>query len=385
MMKLGIIGYGGRIHNVAEEIMKVDPQCRISAICDIRNEEIRQTFEREGRSDVAFYESPEELASSKPDGILIGTRCSSHTEVALKVFPSGIPVYMEKPVATTYADLLRLKDGYEKHKPPVIVSFPLRGIVHVRLAKEIVDSGKIGAVEHVQAVNNVPYGDVYFQHWYRDNAETGGMFLQKATHDFDCINYLLGLRPTAVCAMTSKRVFNGSKPAGLTCPNCGERDVCMDSAIRKRLLGEPAFGEHCVYGEDAGNEDSGSAIIRYENGMHASYSQNFFVRKKAGSRSFRLLSYKGTLEFDLYTNVIKVYMHHTNRVESYDINADTGGHLGGDTVLAQQFVAMMRGERSAFSTLEDGMLSALMCLKAKDSAATDSFQKIEWPDPAEIK
>ncbi|MFD2332859.1 Gfo/Idh/MocA family protein [Cohnella sp. GCM10020058] len=384
-MKIGIIGYGGRIRNVAEELLKADPNCRITAICDIRNEEIRQSFESEGRSGVAFYETPEELARSNPDSILIGTRCSSHTDVALKIFPSGIPVFMEKPVATTYADLLRLKAGYEQYRPQVLVSFPLRGIVHIRLAKEIVDSGKIGAVEHVQAVNNVPYGDVYFQHWYRDKVETGGLFLQKATHDFDCINYLLGLRPTDICAMTSKRVFNGSKPAGLTCPNCSERNVCEDSALLKRKQGESIIGEHCVYGEDAGNEDSGSAIIRYVNGMHVSYSQNFYVRKKAGSRSFRLLGYKGTLEFDLYTSVIKVYMHHTNRVETYDINPGTGGHLGGDAVLAEQFIAMMRGERSAFSTLEDGMLSALMCLRAKESAATDRFQKIEWSDHVEIK
>ena len=56
-------------------------------------------------------------------------------------------------------------------------------------------------MEHVQAWNNVPYGWCYYQSWYRDENETQGLFLQKATHDFDYINYLVEKRPVMVCAM----------------------------------------------------------------------------------------------------------------------------------------------------------------------------------------
>ncbi|MEK0313207.1 Gfo/Idh/MocA family oxidoreductase [Cohnella sp. 56] len=74
-----------------------------------------------------------------------------------------------------------------------------------------------GEIEHVQAVDNVPYGSVYFHNWYRDERETGGVFLQKATHDFDCINHLIGLKPVSVCAVKSKQIFKGDKPEGLYC------------------------------------------------------------------------------------------------------------------------------------------------------------------------
>ena len=40
-------------------------------------------------------------------------------------------------------------------------------------------------------------------------------------------------------------------------------------------------------------------IVRYESGMHAVYSQNFFARKKAARRGARLYGYLGTLEYDL--------------------------------------------------------------------------------------
>ena len=46
---------------------------------------------------------------------------------------------------------------------------------------EIVDSGRLGVVNQVQAVNNVPYGGVYYaRSTYRDFDVTGGMWLQKA-------------------------------------------------------------------------------------------------------------------------------------------------------------------------------------------------------------
>jgi predicted dehydrogenase len=248
---------------------------------------------------------------------------------------------LEKSVATNESELISLKKSYEQYRPEVVVSFPLRLSPMVQLAKEIIDSGKIGTVEHVQAVNNVPYGNVYFQNWYRDENETGGLFLQKATHDFDYINYLLKLQPVAICAMKSKQIFKGNRPAGLTCEVCPEKSTCPERAYLKRLQNEESQGEYCAFAVDTGNEDSGTAIIRYESGMHVSYSQNFFARRAAAARGARFLGFKGTLEFDFYTSELKVYMHHTSRVETYDINTSNMVHSGGDTELAKNFIQLM--------------------------------------------
>ncbi|MBP1990820.1 Gfo/Idh/MocA family protein [Paenibacillus eucommiae] len=94
-----------------------------------------------------FFDTPEAMiAAGKLDGILIGTRCSLHTEMALKVLPTGIPLYLEKPVATSYEDLMRLKEANDAYQSEVVVSFPLRNTPMVQMAKEIIDSGKIGTV-----------------------------------------------------------------------------------------------------------------------------------------------------------------------------------------------------------------------------------------------
>lgn len=374
-MKLGVIGYGRRISSVLAAIRKQDPSCRIHAVADPNREKAEQNAKSAEQTPV-FYSSAEEmLAEEKLDGVLVGTRCSLHTEMAVKVLPTGIPLFLEKPVATTMADARRLKAANEQGKSETVVSFPLRVTSIVQAVKEMIDSGKIGTVEHVQAFNNVTYGGVYFHNWYRDESETGGLFLQKATHDFDYIQYVLGYKPVQIAAMTSKQVFKGNKPAGQTCITCEESRVCEESTVHGPH--KSASWQYCCFAEDTGNEDSGSALIRYDTGMHVSYTQNFFVRNSAGTRGARFIGYKGTIEFDFKTKEIQVFMHHSPRTETHRFEAGND-HFGGDGVLARNFIDVMRGEAASISPLRSGLDSALLCLKARESAQTGTFCEIAW-------
>jgi predicted dehydrogenase len=384
-MRIGVIGYGLRIQNIVEYLLASNEEVKLTAITDINWSKVSAQLAAKGRdiADIAMYTDADEMLDKEQlDGVLIGTRCSLHTVMAKKVLSRNLPLYLEKPVATTMVDLLSLKEAAERSASEVIVSFPLRNTALVRTAKEIVDSGKLGTIEHVQAINNVPYGGVYFHDWYRDEKETGGLFLQKSTHDFDYINHLLGFKPVAICAMKSKQIFKGNKPAGLHCKDCEEYKSCPESPyVLKHFKSEPDMyiqGEMCSFATDTGNEDSGSAIIQYETGMHVSYSQNFFARKGAEARGARLLGYKGTLEFDFYTEAIKVNMHNTPRVETYQLDSSQMSHGGGDAILVHNFIQVMKGEEKSGTPLNDGLLSALMCLKATHSSETHTFKTIAW-------
>jgi Predicted dehydrogenases and related proteins len=381
-MKMGIIGCGVRISWVVEPILKLGMGAQLTAVADIDLDGTKETLAKKGISteNITFYTDADEMMDKeKLDGVLIGTRCSLHAKMAAKVLARNIPLYLEKPVANNFDDLLMLKNAAEKSKSEVVVSFPLRVTPLVKTAKEIVQSGKLGTIEHVQAVNNVPYGGVYFHHWYRDQNETGGLFLQKATHDFDYINYLLGIKPTMICAMKSKQIFKGNKPEGLFCKDCDEAETCPEGPfILEKFKFEEVTGDMCCFAKDTGNEDSGSALIKYETGMHVSYTQNFFARKSAGSRGARLLGYNGTLEFDWYKDEVKVHMHNTPRVETYKMDSAKMPHGGGDNVLAYNFIKVMQGREKSISSIDAGLLSVLMCIKATVSSETDTFQKITW-------
>lgn len=392
MKKIGIIGLGGRISGVWNLVKRQAPDFIISAVCDVKPEEvIREQLKSLGEQEsntVIYRDAEDMLKNAGLDGVLIGTRCSLHSKYAQLVLKYSIPLYLEKPIATNLADLIALRDAGVGHEDRVVVSFPLRMTPLVQRAKEIIDAGIVGVPQHLYAWNNPNYADVYYQDWYRDENETQGLWLQKATHDLDYINYLLGMKPVLLCAMTAKRVFKGDKPKGLRCVDCNDWDTCKQGPKHKFLYaGELAempkkgefekFPKYCSFAEDTGNEDSGTAIIEYETGMHASYTQCFFARKEAGNRGCRIIGYDGTLEFDWAKEELKLYYHHKPQVDTIKINADPATHGGGDDILAGSFIDVVNGGKSC-SDLSAGILSVLMCLCAKKSSINKSFEKIEF-------
>ena len=377
MFKLGVIGYGGRIRDMIKEFLRTG-KMEIVAVCDVDPAYARKNADENGVGEYAFYQDAREmLEKERLDGVLVGTRCSLHTEYACLVASYGLPLFLEKPVATNREDEARLK-SILYHSDKTVVSFPLRVTDIVLRVKEIVESDRIGTLSQVQAVNNVPYGRVYFHGWYRDESETGGLFLQKSTHDFDYINSMLdGAKPVAVSAVASKRIFTGDMPEGLLCENCDKKDTCPEGPDALRKLNIDPTGYACCFARDTGNHDSGSALVTYDTGLHVVYTQNFVARNKAAKRGARFIGYNGTVEFDFPTGMITVYEHHTGKVEKIDMSGDFGQHFGGDRRLAEAFLRVLEGEKSP-STLAEGILSVSMCLAARESAAQGRFVPVDF-------
>lgn len=382
-LKLGMIGCGLRGHDVLRNVLKYNLGVKVTAICDINQDRVKERLKEidVDYSDIKFYKDADEMLDENSfDGIIVATRCSLHAQMAIKVMNRGINLYLEKPVATNMEDLRKLKEANEKTKSKVMVSLPLRVTRLVQLAKDIIDSGTVGKIEHVQAYNNVTYGDVYFQSWYRDENEIQGLFIQKAVHDFDYINYILGYKPKLIAAMKSKQIFKGDKPAGLKCADCNENEKCPQSPfIMKYIRNQYIYPDtKCCFAKDTGNEDSSSALVLYDTNMHMVYSQNFFCRNGAGKRGARFFGYKGTLEFDWACNQLKVYDNYIDKVATYQFNGNAEGHGGGDDALALNFIRMMQGKEESCAPLSEAMLSNLMCIKAKESSETFEFKTIEW-------
>ncbi len=374
MYKLGVIGLGERISGVIKNL-ELTGQCELAFVADPRVEEVKKEQTDKGRdiSKIKFYPTAEEMLKiEKPDGILIGTRCSLHTKYAKMVLKQGYPLFLEKPVCTTREDLARLEKllcDYPEECKRVTVSFPLRFTGQVLKVKELIADGKIGEIAHIQAWCNVPYALGYYHKWYRDDKETGGLFLQKATHDVDYIMDILGKNPTMVCAMTSKQVFKGDHEAGLLCRNCAEKDTCIDST--SDLGTDYRKHDYCCFAVDTGNEDSGSAVIMFENGVHAAYSQNFISRKSAGKRGARFIGHLGTIEFDWQQEYI-IYHNHYGEKEEIPLDATQSGHFGGDYMLAVDFLKALGGEETN-CTLAEGIRSARLCLCLKESSEQQKF------------
>jgi len=209
----------------------VDPGVSILAVADPDTESARRRLAMVGNAEARVYPSADAMLEDQADydGIVIGTRCHLHIPMAIKVASVGLPLFLEKPVAISLGELGALREAFRGREDEVVVSFPLRHTPLFSKALEVVKSGVLGTINQIQAINNVPYGGVYFGQWYRNHDQTGGLWLQKATHDFDCINLLAGSRPVGVAAMESRRVYGGEKPHDLRCSACDETQTCPES------------------------------------------------------------------------------------------------------------------------------------------------------------
>ena len=384
---IGIIGFGKRAKDIWSKsvtdynAVAENDKCRLVAIVDLRPEdELRSELEGCGAPEASIYRTPEEMyENEKLDGVIIGTRCSLHTKMALINANYGIPVLLEKPVATTDEDLLALEGIVDTMNEKTLVSFPLRVAPIAIKAKEIIDSGVLGKISQVQGINNVPYGRGYYHKWYRDDNETGGLFLQKSTHDLDLIQFILSEpKPVMVSATETKNIFVGDMPAGLKCADCQKRAECPERDLNVASYGDRyQIGEYCAFAVDTGNHDSASVIVQYADGMHAVYSQNFVARKAAGRRGLRIIGYNATLEFEFNSKCIDIFYHNENKNEHIDMTAASEhSHGGGDLKMIDAYVKMLGGEKSP-APLSFGILSAKLCLAARKSAKENVFVKID--------
>ena len=375
---IGFIGYGLRSRTMMKAFDAIEADVRVLAVYDPRAEQVRAEVAGERRfTKTSYTMSAEELLSlDNLDGVFVGTRCSLHASYAAMVLESGIPLYLEKPVCINEEQYDALSAAAQGKTDRAVVSFPLRVSPLVREMKRIVESGILGKITMVQAINNVPYGSVYYHSWYRDPAETGGLFLQKATHDVDYISYLTGETTKDAFARTAKLYYRGDKPAGLHCPDCAEYRTCRESSyVVKNILKEEVTGDACCYAVDTGNEDGASAIFTLPGGAIVSYSQNFVVKKGAARRGCRLIGTDASVEFDFYSGEVREDRYDLPETVTHSFAGGAHSHFGGDEALALEFIGLMEGTAPT-SDLRAGLNSAAVCLAARRSAESGRLEQV---------
>ncbi len=379
---IGIIGCGVRARSLMNTLRSMDMNVKITALYDTDAERALADLAADGEdiSTIRVWDDADDmLDNAELDGVLIATRSEAHVHFAKKVLARSIPMILEKPITYSMDELIDLRTAYEKSEKKVIISFPLRETPMLELVKKIIDRGEIGTPEHIQAFNYVPYGGVYFHNWYCKTGEAGLLF-EKSTHDFDWINRIAGVKPAEVVVMTSQQVFGGENPDGKLCRTCERQLTCMESPfMQKNIVHDNPKGDTCAFSKEVKTYDSASVLIRYENGMHANYTENHFARKGAGARGGRIVGYSGTLDFDWYTKKVKVFCHHSPVVETYEVD-HAAGHFNGDESLVFDFVKMMHGINDTTATMEAGFTSTLMCMAARESIEKKAFIPVAWGD-----
>ncbi|HCQ85751.1 MAG: Gfo/Idh/MocA family protein [Limisphaerales bacterium] len=156
-LNIGLVGYGfmGRTHSngykrVNDFFGDLAYRPVLKAICG-RNSERTEAFASQWG-----YESTESdwkalIARDDIDAIDICTPNDSHAAIAIAAAEAGKMVLCEKPLARTTEESLPMVEAVEKAGVANTVWYNYRRIPAVTLAKQIIDSGKLGKVFHYRA------------------------------------------------------------------------------------------------------------------------------------------------------------------------------------------------------------------------------------------
>ena len=107
----------------------------------------------------------------------------------------------EKPMVIDEAQCQAIVDAEKRTKQKIIVTFNYRYSPNQQI-KEMLLSGAIGRVMSVDFswYLDVYHGADYFRRWHRLKTRGGTLWVHKATHHFDLINWWLGADPVEVTA-----------------------------------------------------------------------------------------------------------------------------------------------------------------------------------------
>ena len=212
-----------------------------------------------------WYTDGQELIDD-PDvnAIYIATPPSSHATFAIMAMRAGKPVYIEKPLAASYNDCIRINRVSEQTGVPCFVAYYRRYLPYFQKVKEIITNGMIGNVVNVQVRFSVPPRDLDYKSgkempWrLQPDIAGGGYFYDLAPHQIDLLQNLFG--------------------------------------VITRAHGYPANRAHLYQAED-----TVSACFYFESGIPGSGSWCFVGHESAKEDCIEVIGEKGSLSFSVFT------------------------------------------------------------------------------------
>jgi predicted dehydrogenase len=156
-LRIGLIGCGfmGRTHSngynrTRNFFPELANQPVLKAVCSRNADKVRAFADQWG------YESSETdwkklVARDDIDAIDICTPNDTHAEIAIAAAAKGKMILCEKPLARSLAEGQKMVDAVEKAGVRNTVWYNYRRVPAVTLAKEIIDSGKLGKIFHYRA------------------------------------------------------------------------------------------------------------------------------------------------------------------------------------------------------------------------------------------
>lgn len=406
---IAIAGLGSRGRTAYGAILlDMQDRAQVVAIADFDKTrcEIAQK-EHNVKSENVFSSVEEMLSKEKlADAVLICTQDRDHVRHALMALDKGYDILLEKPVSP---DLNELKSLVKKSKETgrkVLVCHVLRYTPFFQTIKKAIDSGRIGKVATVQALENVRYwhqAHSFVRGNWRRKDETSPMILAKCCHDLDYLIWLCGSKCKSVSSYGSLSYFKAEcAPEGAAlrcldgckakanCPYDAEKiyltnkdtgvlhgnvewpvDVLSENPTEETIRAAIEKGPYgrCVFHCDNDVVDNQIVAMEMESGATVTLTMSAFT--SIGGRTIKVMGTLGDIQGDMHDNIIKIteFGKESEIIDLGREEKDFAGHGGGDQMLIEEFVSLLEGGEvnNTVTTLEVSVESHLVALAAEES------------------
>jgi predicted dehydrogenase len=350
-------------------------------LCDVNPLRLEVGKKMIGASCPTFTDLGTMLATAKPDALIVTTVDATHADCIVQALEAGVDVITEKPMVIDDAQCRRVLEAEKRTGRKVVVTFNYRYAPKHQKIKELLLAEEIGRLSSVDFswYLDTAHGADYFRRWHRRRDRSGSLWVHKATHHFDLINWWLASEPEVVSAVHSLQNYGKKGPFRHThCRPCPHKSACAyywDITTQPRLVdlyvGPERFdGYHrdgCVFREDVDAPDTMNAVVRYASGVNMSYSVNTFMPIEGYRLAFN--GTKGRLEvrdferqpWDPGEETEMYLIRNFGKREEIEIpNMGEGGHGGGDDRLRD--LIFRNPSVPAHLRLPDSRAGAMSCL-----------------------
>ena len=348
-----------------------------------------------GRPEIPAFDSFDALiAGARPDAVIVTSKDSTHHKYIVAAMRAGADVITEKPMTTDDATCREILAAQRETGRDLRVAFNYRYSPHFTKAKELLTVGTIGEVLSVDFhwYLDTRHGADYFRRWHRRMENSGGLFVHKATHHFDLVNWWLADRPEAVVASGALRFYGPRREERgercMTCPHAAtcefQWDLTADEELRTLYVeAEPGDGYHrdgCVFDPEIDIYDTMSAIVRYERGTTMSYSLNAYMAYEGMRAALNGQTGRMELEaiesWDRPDDEIRVYRF-DGTCETIRVPRTPEGHGGADERLLEHlFRGWERDPLGHAANATDGAYSILVGVAANRSVRSSGWVRI---------
>ena len=190
-MKVAVIGTGfmGTVHLETYSRM---PNIDIKGVVDVDADRLNRAAERFGAK--GFSSVVELLDECQIDAVSVCTSDDRHREAAVQCLRAGVPVLLEKPIATNIDDADAIIAAADESGAHLLIGHILRFEQRYCLAKSSIDNGEIGSVVSIFSRR---LNAASFQARLKGRTSVLAFL---GVHDFDVCNWIAGSKPVRVFA-----------------------------------------------------------------------------------------------------------------------------------------------------------------------------------------